>query len=93
MKTANLINQMKKNGIEVKRTERQCQWGTQINYTARFGNQIGSWVEQVSTGEKEIGEFRNVYIHSINQEDDIQSDYSCGSFAHTIKQAVNWMTH
>ena len=91
MKTANLLKAFAKNGIEVKRIERQCRWGVSVDYIARTAKNIGTWTEQVPTGETEKGEFRTVYIHGIDQHDDLMSDYFCGSFADSIKQAVAWM--
>ena len=87
LKVANVIKRMEANGIKVEKVETVCEWGTQVKYYATTENMVGEFYDNGN------GETGNVYTHRKGKHDDLQSDYFCGSFANTIKQAIDWMLH
>ena len=77
MKVKSLVNALTKLGLEIK-------VNSNGQYYCKGQSYVCSWYAQ-----NENAICVNVRRH--NDHHDSQSDYTAGSFAHTIKQAVKWI--
>lgn len=89
MKIDNIVKSLEKIGLTVKKElhSKHASGRKIFYYSCQSNSRFLSFYEQCI----DEGKIDSVYIQPLNDQDDPQSDYFCGTFFHTIKSITKVM--